>query len=118
MNEYHEFDDDFAAELVGKTLLVGLTYQDHAGAPQDRLEFHGIILRISQDDGIVILRGDNLAEFTLPPDLNSIQKASPGKYALCTTAEVVRNPDYLTTWTITAPGPEAVGSAGWEKTDN
>jgi hypothetical protein len=45
--------------------------------------------------------------YSLPPDYSNIFAAPPGEYRLRVTGEVVANPDYTTTWSITpAATPE------------
>jgi len=39
----------------------------------------------------------------LPPDLRAFRKAEPGEYRLKSSDEVVVDPDYLASWTITRP---------------
>jgi hypothetical protein len=41
--------------------------------------------------------------YTLPPDTRSIEVAPPGEYRLRATGEVVCNPDYTVTFSISRP---------------
>ena len=86
--------------LIGKTILVGLTYLDSDGSELEKIQFHGVVLRADKDEGIVIKKANSGEEFILPPDLNSIVKANPGEYCLHSSGEIVVNPELLTTWTI------------------
>jgi hypothetical protein len=45
----------------------------------------------------------NGEEFSIPPDLSAIEIAAPGDYTLRSTNEVVRNPDYLASYSVTLP---------------
>jgi len=88
--------------LIGKTVLVGLTHQSKDGEIQDREQFWGTIMLVDESCEILIRKSTG-EEYTLPPDLNSISIAQPGEYRLHSTGEIVVNPDLLSTWTITKP---------------
>src|SRR5262249_25255393 len=99
------WDAAFAADLIGKTLLIGLTRLDASGSVVEQLQLHGIVTEASPDVGItVICQGDSLGEkFRRPPELSAIVAAEPGSYQLKSTGEVVIDPDYTTSWTIQSP---------------
>ena len=85
-------------ELIGKVLLVGITYYTHDNEFIEQKQFYGTvteanekIVRVVQKDG---------TEFTLPPDLSSTKRARPGEYRLRSTGEVVVNPDFLASWNL------------------
>ena len=88
--------------VVGKEILVGLTYVKHSGELIEQRQIHGRVERINSHEGIVI-RLVSGAEFRLPPDLRGLKSAPPGTYSLRSTGEEVINPDFLYTWTITRP---------------
>jgi hypothetical protein len=101
-----EMDQSLAASYIGKYLLVGMTYLDHNEKLLEQKQFHGDIVRINDDEGIVIkLRGSG-NEFKLPPDIHSLKPAPQGEYRLRGSGEIVVNPDLMTTWTLTKPKPE------------
>jgi len=89
-------------DVVGKHLLVGLTYVRYGGEVIEQKQLHGIVERINEQEGILIRLPDDTL-FKLPPDLRGIERATPGVYRLRSTGEEVHNPDYLYTWTITRP---------------
>lgn len=98
------FDQDLAAEYIGKYILIGITNVDASGEIYNRQEMHGVITSISSKGVEVDLKG--LCEgqsWKMPPALNCIQKADPGVYNLKSTGESVEDPDLLITWTITTP---------------
>ena len=97
-----EFTDEDAAGLVGRHMLVGLTYLDAADNVVERRQLHGRVLRASQQEGIV-LQLESGDEFALPADLDAIRPADPGEYRLRGTGEVVSDPDFLATFTVTSP---------------
>ncbi|MBR5314815.1 MAG: hypothetical protein IKU45_05340 [Clostridia bacterium] len=85
-------------ELIGKVLLVGITYYTHDNEYIEQKQFYGTvteanetIIRVAQKDG---------TEFTLPPDLSSTKRARKGEYKLRSTGEIVVDPDYLATWNL------------------
>ena len=96
------FDASLAVEMVGKYVLVGLTYVDPQQNVLEQKQVHGTIIRADETKGFAVkLRGPDEGEtFWLPPDLRSFQDAKPGEYRLRSTGEVVVNPDLLSTWTI------------------
>jgi hypothetical protein len=92
-------------DLIGKRILVGLTYLDATGEEALRTQFSGTITGGGGDDEVLAVRRDDTGEiFTLPPGLES---APPGEYRLHSTGEVVVDPDYLATWTIKPPAEDA-----------
>lgn len=85
-------------ELIGKVLLVGITYYTHDNEYIEQKQFYGTvteanetIIRVVQKDG---------TEFTLPPDLSSTKRAQKGEYKLRATGETVIDPDFLATWNM------------------
>ncbi len=101
------FDHERAVALIGKRVLVGLTYHDHNDKFLEQRQVHGIVVRVDSKQGIAIeLQGERTTElFWLPPDLRSLQEADPGEYRLRSTGEVVVDPDYLFTWIINKSKP-------------
>ena len=88
-------------ELLGKTLLIGLTYYSKYGELIERKQLFGTVIK-SDNNGITIRKADNKT-FTLPPDLSAINIAAPGEYRLKSTSEIVVNPNYLAVYNITKP---------------
>lgn len=94
------WDVAFAQDMLGKILLVGVTYAKPEG---DRLEqFYGEVVSVDSQKGIGLrLAGQRGGEFfDLPPDLRSVCPAPPGTYTLRETGEEVEDPDYTAMWTI------------------
>ncbi len=101
-----KWDQDEADWLLGKHLLVGLTYL----APDNRTvtskaQYHGRIVSVEQNNGIVVeLEGAWAGKtMTLPPALVAFRPANPGEYRLRSTGEIIKDPDVLTAWSITEP---------------
>ena|SRR5687768_5532482 len=101
-------DETLAGTYIGKHLLIGMTYLDHDESFLEQKQFYGTIVRVNEVEGIVVKLHNSEEEFKLPPDLNSLQSAPKGEYRLHSTGEVIIDPDLLTTWTLTKPGPKEV----------
>ena len=91
---------DRIEKLIGKRVLVGITYVDQQ--PIERRQLHGRIVRIDATEGIVLAL-PNGEEYKLPPDLDALRSAEPGEYELSETGEVVVDPDYTSIWRISRP---------------
>jgi hypothetical protein len=93
-----QFDSQLAATLIGKHVIVGLTYM-RADEVESKHQCHGFVVQC--DETIVAIEpwggGDPI---TLPPDLRPFEAAPPGEYRLRSTGEVVVDPDYTASWTI------------------
>jgi len=92
-----------ADDLLGATVLVGLTRRTPSGDEQE--QFYGVVLSVNASRGITLrLEGERDGEtYDLPPDLKAFDPAPPGEYRLRSTGEVVVDPDYLTSWTVDPP---------------
>lgn len=88
-----------AAELIGKTLLAGVTLLAADGTERGRFEVFGTVIS-ADDEDIAIERADGTV-YALPPDLEAIKRAQRGVYTLHSTGEQVTDPDFITTWTVT-----------------
>ncbi len=100
-------DEALANSYIGKHLLIGITYLDYNETFVEQKQFHGNIVRINKQEGIVVKLHNSDEEYKLPPDINSLKEAPEGEYRMRDTGEVVVNPDLLTTWTINKPEPKA-----------
>ncbi len=100
------FDPAQADKMLGKTVLVSLTCMNDYGDLQAFEQFAGKILRITNEDGLVVERQDTQEEFNLPPDLDHYEAAKPGQYKLAESEVVIENPDYLVEWDIYPPGQD------------
>lgn len=106
-DELPPFDEALAASYVGKYILVGITYLDHAGRELRQQQLHGIIESAARDGVRIALKGVRDGEsWNMPPNLRSIRPASAGRYRLRTTGETVSDPELLATWTVTEPPPK------------
>ncbi len=109
MSGFNDLDEAKAADFIGKTILIGVTYEDHNGNVTERHQWFGTITSYSNEEGINVRLTDSDEFCCLPPSADAIHKADPGEYRLRSTGKVVENPDYLTTWTCREPEP------GWKR---
>ena len=98
-----EFDDQFAAELIGAHVLVGLTRMDHGGNAVSQTQFHGKVTKADSKRGVTVVDAAGV-EHMLPPYRAAYVVAEPGEYRLRSTGEIVVDPDYTCTWTVHPPG--------------
>jgi hypothetical protein len=97
------------SDLLGKSVLVGITRVDHDDQLLSQEQFHGRVE--SLDDGLVHIRVAGSGEdFTLPPEASAFVRAPPGHYRLRSTGEVVIDPDFTSSWTVrsAAPGEHSI----------
>ena len=85
-------------ELVGKLLLVGITYYTAGNEFIEQKQFYGTV--IEANESFICIRQQDGTEFTLPSDLSSTKRARPGEYKLRSTGEIVTNPDFFATWNL------------------
>jgi hypothetical protein len=97
------FDDEEAQFIIGKHLLVGVTYRNHSDEITRIEQFHGEIVRASREEGIILRLNGSDAERWVPPDLSRLEEAAPGNYRLKDSGEVVVDPDLLSTWVVYPP---------------
>jgi hypothetical protein len=87
------------ADLPGKKILIGITYVDRQENVLDRKQWWGVIEEASSEVGIRVALKNSSDPCVLPPDLSAIRLASPGEYHLKDSDEIVKDPDFITTWT-------------------
>ena len=64
------FDQEKATALIGKHILVGITYCNHLGTETDRQQLHGIIKSADPDGILIDLKGVHEgSSWNMPPDL-------------------------------------------------
>ncbi len=84
------------ADIRGKTVLVGVR-NEIAPGEFEYMQYFGVlesmddVIRIRQEDGSIM---------TIPPDLNSFEKAEPGVYRLKCSGEHITNPDLISCWSV------------------
>ena len=95
-------DDQFAAELLGTDVLVGVTMVDHAGRVKERRQFYGQVVQASAADGVTVVDTEG-GEHWLPFERDAYEPAEPGEYELRSTGQIVVDPTWLTKWIVTPP---------------
>jgi hypothetical protein len=106
------FDRDLANHLIGRHVIVGMTYLHHDGSLDRQEQAHRFVVRA--DEELVAIEVWGTGEMiTLPPDLRPFETpAAPGEYRLRSTGEIVVDPDYTVSWTVSAADPgEESGSS-------
>jgi hypothetical protein len=98
-------------DLVGKTILIGLTFADSDGNVVERAQRHGIVEIADPERGIatrLVAPGQRWDGelYWLPPNLESLAEAAPGAYRLRSTGETLVDPDLLCSWEVRSPAPE------------
>ncbi|HWL53178.1 MAG TPA: hypothetical protein VNQ90_12140 [Chthoniobacteraceae bacterium] len=99
-------DQEKAAEMLGKVVLAGVSFCNAAGEVIENRQYFGTVLRINEQEGLVIVSGIDGKEVKLPPDLEQYIPASPGTYTLKAIERVVVNPDYVSTWSVHPSGDD------------
>lgn len=93
-------------ELIGKTVLVGITHVTKSGEVLGHSQYFGKILSADYDRGVVIARSGAKDIVALPPSPSVFLPAKPGVYTLRSSGLKVKDPDYTCTWRLTASGSE------------
>lgn len=87
--------------MIGKRILVGLTYLDAKGEISSQVQFHGLIKNVSEDV-LTFLRADGEGDFSIPFD--GIEEAEEESiYHLKSTGEEVTGVNYLASFTTHRP---------------
>jgi hypothetical protein len=102
IDERPVWDETIATDVVGKVVLVGLTYLEADGKLIEQQQFFGTVESADSRKGILLsLKGQRAGEqYNLPPDTRAIEIASAGEYRLRATGEVVTDPDYTAMFSI------------------
>ena len=87
------------SDLLGKTILVGITYYTKENEFIEQKQFWGTV--IEANDRQIRFRQKDGSIFGLPPDLSSTKRAPKGEYRLHSTGEIVIDPDFTSTWNVT-----------------
>lgn len=101
-------DESLADEFIGKVVLVGVTYLNAKGEIVGRKQWAGTIKTYSNKEGIQVKVFDSDETCTLPPMASAIEVAKPAIYRLKSTGRMVEKPDYLASYTCTAPKPGTI----------
>jgi hypothetical protein len=88
--------------LLGRTILVGLTYLNEQGEVDRQEQYFGKIESID-NDGWMNIERDGVSVTRIPCDATAMWLADKGTYRLRSTGEEIVDPDILSTWTISPP---------------
>ena len=99
------WDEELAGSLLDAYVIVGITYLKADGSLDEQIQMHGRVSVAEAERGICIaLEGKRVGEsYWLPPVTRSFAPAPPGEYRLRSTDEVIVDPDFTSSWTITRP---------------
>jgi hypothetical protein len=105
VGEAPKWDEDGARALFGTRVIIGVTTLYANGELHSQTQMHGRITIADAERGIcVALEGKRAGEiYWLPPQIESFEPAKPGEYRLRSTGELIVDPDYTSSWTITKP---------------
>lgn len=98
-----DWDQEEADGLVGLLVLVGITYVEPDGETvTSQVQAWGRIVNAAPEGISITCEGKTWEgqTMTLPPDLQALQPADPGRYTLGSTGEMVVDPDLTTRWTV------------------
>ena len=109
MNGRQYLDESRAAEFIGRTILIDVTYEDHKGEVTGRHQWFGTIKTYSNREGIKVDLDGSDDYCCLPPCAEAIRPAAPSICTLESSGRVVENPDYLTMWTRREADPKEKG---------
>ena len=88
--------------IIGKRILVGLTYLDTNGDIKEEMTLHGVITEVSKNS-IVFERADGNGTFSIPREDELELADLEATYTIRATGEEVNGVSYLSSWTITPP---------------
>ncbi|ALL12617.1 hypothetical protein [Caulobacter henricii] len=91
------WDPDLAHSLIGKTLMLGLTFLDDEGEVLERQQFFGVVIEANDQTGIALdLLGEQDGDiYTLPPQTSAIIPTPQGVTTLSG-----ETPDFVVNWFI------------------
>ncbi|HMI96939.1 MAG TPA: hypothetical protein VK479_10545 [Micropepsaceae bacterium] len=97
-----ELDLNDPATLIGRTIIIGMTYVDLKGDVVRQEQHHGTIIDFVNWNLIVERAGQE--NFYIPYDLRAISIAPKGTYRLRESGKEIENPDLLSSWIVEPPG--------------
>lgn len=103
LSEADEWDADFAEQLHGSTLLVGLTYLKPDGTFVSREQIFGRVEILNEEQGIGLRRDDTQELVMIAPMLDAVDYAEPGICHLKDAGREIENPDFVASFTVTMP---------------
>lgn len=95
--------DDLNA-MVGRTILLGVTYCHSDGTLDRREQLVGTVEEV--DPFVAVRVGGREDRLLLPPSPESYEPATPGRSYRLKLSGAVVDPDYLSTWTVYPTGDD------------
>ncbi|CAH0992065.1 hypothetical protein SIN8267_02180 [Sinobacterium norvegicum] len=89
------------SQLLTKRIIIGLRYYDFEkqNLLQQKL-LYGVVVKVMEEDGIVVELAPKSEPFTLPSDISSWHPAPSGSFVVDELDDDVVDPDYLVRWDI------------------
>jgi hypothetical protein len=87
-------------EIIGKTVIVGVSYYDENDVFLDQKQFHGKIVAANQETGIRYVDEQSNEERVLPPFIAALFPAPKGLYREYTTGKSIDDPDFISLWHV------------------
>ncbi len=87
-------------ELIGKTVLVGITHVDSKGRKLGNSQYFGTVVKADPKEGVILAR-HGVQDFSpLPPFPEQYIPAKKGIYTLQSNGMKIKDPDYTCTWRL------------------
>lgn len=96
-----KYEDNIKKVSLGSYILVRLNYCDEEGEVVEQNQFHGHVQNITEEE-VIIKNSTNGKQVSLPPMFGSYIRADKGSYELPSTGETIKDPDFITEWTLRA----------------
>lgn len=90
--------DDQDPSVLGKRVLVGVTWVDGTGREVRRGQWWGKIIAFNRAQGLLVDLKDSGTLHAFPPFPDGLRPAKPGTYELQSTAECIADVDFLYTF--------------------
>ncbi len=90
----------------GAIVLIRIAEADPDGTVLRHHEVWGLIESVCPCCGITVEvhgEGRRRGTYVLPPVLQALTPAAPGRYRLVSTGEVIVDPDFVTSWKVMPP---------------
>lgn len=98
-----DWDEEFARDIIGQSLLVGISRLSSDGELIGREQVFGEIVSVDERNGIEIKKRVDGTIFTIAPMITAIMPADPGRYELTDSDEIIDDPDFTLRLTLTEP---------------
>lgn len=87
-------------ELIGKSVLVGITHVNEKGKVLGNSQYAGVVIRANAQEGVIIKRIGTEDFKALPPFPEQYMPGQKATYTLRSNGMQVKNPDYICTWKL------------------